>query len=550
MNHPGTRSFSLLLFFYLATACAAAPARSVTSSRGTTAGHAASPESTTLATAKRPPTGMMPPASTACQAAAGATNGVRMAGKIEVVWRVEPFVSLFWAIDQASGWDDESASTYAEFFQKGLPKENEDAEVLGAYARVRRAYSSSGRAGAESEPDPAYPADMLPPRMTPAERYAHAFVCAGSIDAAANRLAMAPDHRKTLARTFAHFRPRLEAEFHRTAFLERALAAMKTDAEQAKMSEFLFAMARFYGTVDVLPSPLYVDLVWGPPDSHQATAIDDHMMIPISETIASDPKALAGWIGVTVHEFGHQFLAYVPEEQRRWTSNRIIAKGGLLRRRHANVIDEATQAAFGNLLFMRERLPFALDERLVYAFEPGLDYPDIIDTLSRRAEPLVREALARGETFEGRYLDALLGAQAAAVAPRLDHFSHVALLFVGSREARRFFDGLFWGRSRFASTDVEDFAKTSRRAESLSRWVVLTSDELAAHREGLHQTMPDAERIERDLGKHGGCVRASARASGAWDVTVLGRDLDGLRRVLIALRRGAAPREAHPFCVP
>ncbi len=548
-HHPGLRSLlALLLVLSLASACAGAPARTISPPCGATAAHAASSEPATIASATGPLSGTTLPSSSPCQAATGPSNRTRTAGKIEVVWRVDPFVSLFWAIDQASSWDEETASTYAEFFQRELPKANEDADLLRAYARVRRAYSSSS-AGAESEPDPAYPTDMLPPRLTPAERYAHAFLCAGSIDVVATRLAMAPDDQKTLARTFAHFRPRLEAELHRAAFLERALGAMKTDAEQARMSEFLFAMARFYGTVDALPSPLYVDLVWGPPDSHQATAIDDHMMIQISEKIASDPKALAGWLGVTVHEFGHQFLAYMPEEQRRRTSNRIVAKGGLLRRRHANVIDEATQAALGNLLFMRERLPFALDERMVYSFEPTLDYPEIIDTLSRRAEPLVREALAKGEMFDGRYLDALLAAQASAVAPRLDHFSHVALLFVGSNDARRFVDGLFWGRSRFASSDLEDFAKTSMRAESMSRWVVLTLDELAAHRDGLRKTMPDAERLERDLGKNGGCVRASARASSAWDVTVLGRDLDGLRRILIAVRRGLAPRDAHPFCV-
>jgi len=440
------------------------------------------------------------------------------------------------------------SSPYAEFFAHGPASTPGDAELLKTYARLRREYSKA-RDTAEPEPDPATPSDMLPPRATPSQRFAHAFMCAVSTDQAAARLSMTPSDQQTLASVFTHFRPRLEAEIRRTSFLPRAEREMKALADEARMSEFLFAMGRFFGTGDAMPVPLYVDLVWGPPDSHQATAVDDHMIIPISEEIANDPKELASWVGVIVHEFGHQFLAYVPDVQRWRISNRILAVGGVLRRRHANVVDEATQAALGNLLFMRERLPAALDERFVYSYEPTLDYPDIIDTLSRRAEPLVRDALAQGEPFEGRYLEALLAAQAEVAAPRLDHFSHVALLLVGGETENKYFDGLFWGRSRFASSDVAEFVKHSAGADSISRWVVVTVEELAANREALRETMPDTGRIEHDLGKKAGCVRASQRASGAWDVTVVGRDLDGLRRTLIAIRRGLLPGDARPFCI-
>jgi hypothetical protein len=470
-------------------------------------------------------------------------------GTIAVEWRTEPFVSLFWAIDQASDWDEGAGpSPYAEFFDKHLPRAAGDAEMLKAYGRLRRDYSQPTTP--EPDPDPAYPSDMLPPKMTSSERFVHAFLCAGSTDAAAAALSMSPADQELLATVFAHFRPRLEVEFGRAEFLARAATDMKALAEQAKMSEFLFRMGRFFGTGSAVPVPLYVELVWAPPNAHKATAIDDHMIIPISEKIANAPKELASWVGVTVHEFGHQFLAYVPEDQRRRASNQIVAAGGLLRRRHSNVIDEATQAALGNLLFLRERLPSALDEKFVYSYEPSLPYPDLIDSLSRRAEPLVRDAIAKGETFDGPYLDALLAAQAVVAPPLLEHHSHVALLFVGGADERTYFDGLFWRGSRFVVNDAAEFAKKSARAPSISRWVVVTMDELASNRDELSRTMPDVARLEQDLVKKAGCVRASQRTSGAWDVAVVGRDLDGVRQTLIAVQRGLAPREARPFCLP
>jgi hypothetical protein len=275
------------------------------------------------------------------------------------------------------------------------------------------------------------------------------------------------------------------------------------------------------------------------------------MIIPLTDGVAGDPQALPGWLGVVVHEFGHQFLAYVSDARRDALSNRIAARGGLLQRRHANVVDEATQAALGNLLFMRERLPQFFEEGNVYSFEPDLDYPDLIDSLARAVEPLVKDALAKGQTFDAAFVDRVLAAQAAIAPPKLAHFSHVALLFAGSKQGRRDFDGLFWGRSRFNPREAAEFVASSTAAPELSRWVVATSATLAANAAALEASLPALALAEKDLagGAWAGCVRAAPRPSGAWDVVVLAKDDAGLRRALIAVQRGLAPGDARPFCV-
>ncbi len=482
--------------------------------------------------------------STAPPGAGSSCQGDPHAG---IVWRSDRELSTFWAIDQASRWNDSIGDTYPDFFAQGLPAAPGDTEALAAYARLRKKYS---RETSSPDPDPAHPLDMLPPRMLAMDRYAEAFLCAKDPKTAGSALGMSDDEQATLEATFARFRPRLEAAYARAGYVEAAVKDLRALADRSHMVEFLGAMRRFYGS-EALPDPLYVDILFTPPSRrHQATAIGAHMVIPLAETAAKDPKELAGWLGVVVHEFGHQFLAYVSDARRAELSTTIVGHGGLLQRRHPNVVDESLQSAFGNLLFLRDHLPEGLDESNVYGLEPELEYPDLIDSLARKVEPLVKDALAHGRVLDDAFIDAILAAQAKVAPPEIAHFSRVALVYAPKKRDRLDFEGMFWGRSRFVSESAHDFAETSRLAPKVARWVVVTTSDLDAERDAVVATMPDTARAVADLrGGYGGCARASLRPSGTWDVAVVGADAAGLRRVLIALERGAAPAAVRPLCV-
>ena len=252
-------------------------------------------------------------------------------------------------------------------------------------------------------------------------------------------------------------------------------------------------------------------------------------------------------VGVVVHELGHALLAQLGPKQSFDVTERILA-AGTINQRHNNIIDEATQAAIGNIVFLRDRLPEALDRFNIYSSDSFLEYPDAIDTLARALEPLVSTALAAGEPFQGAFLDRAVATQKALFGDAPAHYAHVAMVLTGSRQLLNQFNGQFWGNDRFSFglSDLSDFDAASKSAPRLSRWIVLTQAEATPEvMSKLHLTSA----VKLAVGQ-GACVRAVPRvAQGGYDFLVLGRDPDSLRRVLIAVHRASGVPEKTPLCV-
>jgi hypothetical protein len=255
---------------------------------------------------------------------------------------------------------------------------------------------------------------------------------------------------------------------------------------------------------------------------------------------------------VVVHEFGHHFLSRVSRAERVRLSNLMLSEQGLLRQRHGNIIEEAMQAALGNLVFMRRSLPEHFDDRQAYSFEPRSEYPDAISSLALALEPHVEELLGREGSLQA-LVERALREQAQLFPALLAHHTRVGVV-LGNKDAQRYFRGLFWGVSRWAHglEELAQFEVTSRSGPALARWVLLTLDDLTQQPELVSRVEVEglaalASRVR--AGRGPGCVQA-VRREGGWDVGVIARDRDGMRQLLIAVQRGLRIPDASPWCAP
>jgi hypothetical protein len=456
-----------------------------------------------------------------------------------ITWRHDRFANEFWVLDKLSAWDGDERNAYVRAFEQRGSLDPARRELLRRYADVRRKHA----ARPHTAPPAGVPFDMMPPAAGPAERFAIAFLTARDEVAAVTALGLDADERATVLEAFRRLRPDLDTLVGDAGYLDTARTKLEADASAARMDEFLDQMKTFYAVDDA--APYTVHLLWAPPGFGQATVWDHDIVLPLTAKTVADERALAGWLGVVVHELGHAFLAEKPEAARAELSRRIVDAGGVLTRRHANIIDEATQTALGNVLFMRTRLPAGFDTRSLYAFDPDVEYPDAIDSLARAVAPLVEAALTTRDGFATVYLAKALDAQRGLFGDRPLHHAHVALVLAASAAILHDFEGLFFGRSRvsYALGDTAQLADDSRASPTTTRWLVLV--ESAAPR-ALWTQLGTASLA---LGKAAACARATRRAVGAgYDVVVVGKDEDAVRRMLIALHR-AREMPTKPMCL-
>lgn len=305
--------------------------------------------------------------------------------------------------------------------------------------------------------------------------------------------------------------------------------------------------ARFYGVTAKVGRELTVDLLWAPDGYSSATCVGPFMLVPLSSVQARDVKELKAMFGVTVHELGHYFASLLDLETRVAFGNRAIGRG-LPNQRHPNILDESTQVALGNIIFMRNQLPDAYDPAAnVYSFEPNNDWPDAIDSLGRALAPVVEKHLDAEGAFSTAYLNDALRVQDRLFAPRAKHFARVALVHFENNQLAPYFNGLFPGVSRFAfRNDPAKFAAAVEENRALPRWYLATRERLF----DADCPVPKwAQALESRLKKGTlGCVQARLDEAGTIEFVALSANTAAMRPVLIALQRMTA-LPTKPLCV-
>jgi hypothetical protein len=479
----------------------------------------------------------------AAAATTGAATPASAAAATPLQWRIDAFANEFWVLDHVAAWDGEDGNAYATAFEQRFKLDDARRELLRSYAAVRRAHARH----VSSAPDVRYPVDVMPPVAQNEERFALAFLLARDETAACAALHL--DARETAAVTaaFAAFRKDIDTLVADSGYLSTAAQQLEQDAKTSQLADFVDRMKLFYAVDD--DAPYVVHVLWAPPHFGQATVWDHEVILPLSATVTADRKDLAGWLGVIVHELGHALLSERPDADKRELSRRIVDASGLLNQRHSNIIDEATQAALGNILFLREHLPEGYRDTSIYSFEPKSQYPDAIDSLARAAAPLVAASLGTRDGFAKDYLPKLLEAQRRLFGDAPLHHAHVALLFTADHDAARDFNGMFWSVSRwnYDPANIAGFASDSHQSPTISRWIVLTAAEA---------TPELLAKLEAPIAKglawkpHAACARAARRRpDGGYDVVAIGRDHDAVRRLLIELHRARAMPTTKPLCV-
>jgi hypothetical protein len=465
---------------------------------------------------------------------------------IAVRWSSPELAQSFWILDQLSRWSgNDTFPAYRETLEKEWKLDAEDLRVLEAYARARKKLSTETRAETHD-------VDLLPPKERASDRFAIAFLGAASLAAALDKAGLAGDDRKAVEHAFTRFEKRLTTLRNKATFLQTAQKRLVELAERSKMASFLALMARFYG-VEKRIEPLEILVLWAPDANQNATTVGPFMVIPISERLARDDAELAGWVGVTVHEFGHYFASRISDDARLALSRRLIARLGFVNRHHPNIVDEATQTALGNIIFMRERLPSYFENASFYAYEAENDRPDAIDSLSRALDRSVRAHLPIPDDFSHTYLNAVVEQHEIVFPPEPRHHTRELNLFVETKALRNAFSGLFpaFSRSSFVGADgLASFAAATPSGSAVPRWLILTRDFARAHGSEL-QTTVKVDEIDTELerGPHGACLRAAPRKDGSFEFVAIGRDHDALRRLLIAARAKVGIPVWESYCV-
>lgn len=275
----------------------------------------------------------------------------------------------------------------------------------------------------------------------------------------------------------------------------------------------------------------------------------------ITSVLATDPylEAMRGKFEASAKRTRMaEFLDRMKSFYGHQVSARIIEAVGLFNRRHMNVVEEATQTAIGNILFVRDRLPDSFDRRSFYDYETGLEVPHAIDSLARALEPLIEEELQKPGAFATSYVDRVLAAQKKTLGNPPRNHTHVALVLATSKGARNQFSGMFWGLDRWAGlpSDVDEFASRSMQQPTIARWVFLTTEDAKKKDLLAKLDLPVAKKL-RLTKRDAACMQSSTRASGrGYDFYAVGRDEEALRKLIIALHAAPVLPETRPLCVP
>lgn len=461
-----------------------------------------------------------------------------------VRWHASKLANEVWVIDACARAEDRATDPFCAVL-KDAPS-----TALDTWRRIADAWAAANPSKPADPPHSLY-VDMLPPaQSTAAERFVVAFYRADRLDQAFASLTLGETDTQALAKVFGDLKPALTALSSQAEYLKGGLAGLELLATDAEMSGFLSTVARFYGVETRAPKTLHIQLLWNPSLRVRAQVIGEQVLLPMSRAHFDDARQLEGMLGVAVHEIGHAFAASMTDVVRHNRSDRLVHELGIMQPRHANIFDEATQVAIGNVVFMNRAFgaSTSFDDRL-YGYEPDNPVPHAIDTLARHLAEIAARHLGTRKGFRGPYFDEAIETHRKVFGDAPRHHSRVALILSNTTGLTAAFKGLFWGRARttFDLTDIAEFDRQSKEVRTVSRWFLVDAkDETGS--QALAKRCPAVATALSMLRRNTACFVSKRRHSrGGFDLAIVGETVADARE-LLNLVHGMNEMPSGPWC--
>jgi hypothetical protein len=470
------------------------------------------------------------------------------AAPLTIRFRDDALANQFWWLDQASRFDPHwTRPDQRAALERQAPLSKAELQALDAYASVRKRMAPKNQDGDETPH-----LDALPPKLSAEERFAAPFLSQPTLAAALSALELSAADRAVVQTAFRTFSPRIDKHHAAADMLETVKGQLAELSKSGGLQEFAGLVADFYGVRAGLAPELSVQLVSAPPGHVRATQVGPVLVIPVAAGSVRDGDDKAQLLGIVVHELAHYFASQVSDETRRAVTEATDGYLGLPNRQHANIFDEATQTAIGNVVFLQRAFPGAFrPEQNVYAYEPDNDYPYAVDSYARALAPHLQQMLRVRGGFSGPYLKAATQAHAALFPPIVRHHTRVMSLLASSPALSAEFSGLFAAKSRLREVGevVEQFAAKTKTSNA-PRFVLGETEWALRNRKELGSFDPIVGGVLGALNPraHSACLAAHFdRERGAWDFVLLG-ERSALRRLLISIHRGLPVPMSAPSC--
>ncbi len=377
-------------------------------------------------------------------------------------------VNLLWMIDQMSQWDPRTTSpSYRAYWDKKLGLTEEDLDLLGRYARVRRRLSSA-------DTDAGLGAGLLGGGATTAgEKYFLTFLEMPNLGNALKYLELGPKDKETVVTVLKHFGKKIGTQGNwsdETAHLKlfETQANVLASFASPTPSAFITEVRLFLG-IETMPEQITVSALWAPPGSTDArpAIVGSHNILPLPDEALQNHEAVLRQMAVAVGEATRYMIGKLPDNQRRDTSQKMLGRAGLVNPDRPTLLLDALATAFGQVLFLKQAFPDLATGFTLAPFEPSLPYPYAVDELARALVPDLRTFLPTPGAFGGGFLDKALQKMDQLYPPRFRSLATVAVV-LGDEAPTGLFKATFtdaW-QSVHTLADVDGFVrylKDSRR---------------------------------------------------------------------------------------
>jgi len=465
------------------------------------------------------------------------------AARFEVAVVAAPTANLLFTIDMLAGPPDVPVAVVDAFRRTWFAEAGRrpgDDDMLARWRSVRMA-AVAAAATSRVEPSIHHPLgdSLVPPGRERRTLFLAACLAAPTVDEAAELVEAVggtADDGSVVRQVAGHFDRRFQTVWaRRCPRLVELASELDGLARRAELGPFLDQVAGFY-RADEAERRFVVHVLWAPPGGAQTAAVGNHLPLPVPDDATWNEALLIRQLGVIAHEASHYLLSALDGELKSRVTTEFAEACGLVRTRHANLLDEALQTALGNALFLQRRFPEQFDSHDVwYAFEPELEVPYAVDEYAKALLPSLVEALDEThEPFYPTFLRRAIAVYRSTFTVRPRDLARVAFV-VGHRSAIALLDGIVPGRARWGyPLDQWDVAgKDLMECPGRTTLFLLRSADVAALDEGRLVGGLGRDRLQTLLSAHPWVLLTVPRDERGYVFVVLARDDWQLRRALI-----------------
>ncbi|MFH1530335.1 MAG: hypothetical protein ABIK09_06320 [Pseudomonadota bacterium] len=355
-------------------------------------------------------------------------------------------VNLLWMIDQMSRWDPKTAAlSYRDYWEKKIGLTEEDLDMLERYARMRRRLSSAG------DKDGGNDLDLLGGGASSArDQYFLTFLEMPGLADALKFLPVDVKDKETILAVLKHFGKKIgtqgnwkEETEHLKSFETQAnvLASFSSPTPSA----FITQVRVFLG-IETMPEQITVSALWAPPGSTDArpAILNSHVILPLPVEAVQNDEAVVRQMAIAVGVASRYMIGKLPEAQRRYTSQRILAGAGLVNPERPTLLLDALATSLGQVLFLKEVFPDLATGLTLAPFEPSLPYPYAVDELARALVPDLKSFLPTPGAFGGSFMDMALQKMDQLYPPRFSALASVTAI-LGQEDSASLFRATFTG---------------------------------------------------------------------------------------------------------